>query len=112
MQNTAMSYVIDSSARALKVTIECQFRLDVPTRTPSQFARHDNLLDLAFQILGHCTTVAGPVDFFFRFGGLWVPIIVLSLVRLQVPSGLGLFGLGDRYEVHFAAIRSRCADDY
>lgn len=36
MQNTAMSYV--SSARVLKVTVRCQFKLDVPTRTLSQCA--------------------------------------------------------------------------
>jgi len=36
MQSTSMSYV--SSVRALKVTLGCQFGLDVPTRTLSQFA--------------------------------------------------------------------------
>ena len=40
-----------------------------------------------------------------------MPIIVFSLVFLQVPSGVGHFGLCDRYEVHFAAIRTCFADD-
>jgi len=36
---------------------------------------------------------------------------VFFLVCLQVPSGVGHFGLCDGYEVHFAAIRSCFADD-
>jgi hypothetical protein len=50
------------------------------------------------------------MDFFFRFGGLWIPITVLGLSTAG-PIRVGLLGLRDKYEVHFAANRSCCGDD-
>jgi hypothetical protein len=63
-----------------------------------------------FSVIG--TTVAGPMDdFFFPF---WGALDAHHCLFPGLSTGsirVGLFGLCDRYEVHFAAIPSCCADD-